>query len=114
MIKRALAVALLGIGFGCVADMPASAATLSMSGIGASAARIADDNLVRVGGGTCFELPVVGAVEAFVELLTDEERDPHCAPYYEAYPSQAHDERKYVSEKDTGYARPKDLKATPR
>ena len=114
MIRHALAIALLGIGIGFAAQAPAGAAALSISGVAAARTNAADDTLIRVGG-RCFELPIVGAAVAFVELLRDEEFDRHCDRHFDGDHSYRHtyDERKDLTAKGSGYAHPEHVERVP-
>jgi hypothetical protein len=109
MMKRAFAIALLGLGTGFFAHDPASAAPPSgATGLAALQARNMSDDMVVRTGGRCFELPVVGAVVAFVELLRDEEFDHTCGEHSEGdyYAPGAHEEGLDVTAKGGAYANP--------
>jgi hypothetical protein len=114
VIKHALAVAIVGMGFGFIGPAPVHAAS-PLSGVGASSINAADNTVVKVAG-PCLELPVVLNVVAFIELLADEEFDRHCNGRFDGgYEYQrTYEERKYPTYKDGGYEEPKDLKAMPR
>jgi hypothetical protein len=108
MIKRAVALALLGLGIGFIDHAPAHAAPPSF-GVVASSIRMADKTTVQVG---CLdEVPVVSNVVAFFELLRDEEFDNYCLRG-ENHGRRAYDEHKYPTYRDGGDAQPKDLKGS--
>jgi hypothetical protein len=117
MIKHALAVALLGLGIGCTAHVPADAAPLS--GAAVSSMRTADAAVIKAGFRCLDEVPVVQGFVAFFQLLRDEEIAYHCLDREDGryYDRRAYDDRSYPGYKDggykDGYTRPKDLKAPP-
>ena len=105
MMKRGFAIALLGTALGLGAHAPADAAPLPVSGITAAQP---GDGVMRVGGGRCFELPVVQNAIAFIELLRDEEFDRGCSHRFHGddYTAHEYEAPKDLSTKDGGYAEP--------
>jgi hypothetical protein len=84
MKGRVAAAVLMGFGLSLAAGAPAIAAVVSGSGLAAAHSAQAG-MLTRVGGygrTGCFELPVVGQVVAFAELLSDDEYNYHCGHHY--------------------------------
>ena len=87
-MKGCVAAALLmGFGLSLGVSAPANAAAISGSGL-AAPRTVPAGMLTRVGGDSgygrtgCFELPVIGQVAAFAELLTDDEYNYHCGHHY--------------------------------
>ena len=77
MMKRALAIALLGLGVSFAGNAPADAAGISAPGIAAPLTNVTGDAITRVGG--CpLDLPIVSGFVALFELLSHEEGDRHC------------------------------------
>jgi hypothetical protein len=98
MIKRALATALLGLGVSFAGEIPPSAA-MPLSGIAAPLPNVAGAPMTPVGYSACWwDVPVIGAGVAFLELLRDTEFDYHCSRHF-------HGER-YYREGEHAYRHP--------
>jgi hypothetical protein len=95
MIKRALAIALLGLGMSFAGHVPASAA-MPMAGVAVPLSTTAGDALTPVGYSACWwDVPVIGAGVAFFELLRDTEYDYHCSRHFEGERNYREGERDY-------------------
>ena len=79
MMKRALAIALMGMGLS-FAGAAANAAAVSVPSLASMAAPAVTPVLYN---GACLDLPVVGTFVAFFELLTDEEHEYHCTRHFD-------------------------------
>ena len=103
MMKRAFAVALLGLGMSFAGQAPASAAAASISGAALPLAQMAGDSATRVGGKRAcwWDVPVIGAGVAFFELLRDTEFDYHCSGHFhgEHYYRKGYNKRAYKTYK---------------
>lgn len=79
MMKRALAIALIGAGIGAASHEPVRAAAVSIAGIGAPLTDAGRGILMPAGNACWWDVPVLGAGVAFLELLRDEEFDYSCS-----------------------------------
>jgi hypothetical protein len=83
MMKRAFAIALLGLGITFACHGPASAAAASIPGVIAPLTNTAADAPTPVGFDGCWwDVPIIGAGVAFFELLRDEELDRYCPRHF--------------------------------
>jgi len=93
MMKRALAIALMGLGVSLTGHGSASAAAISIAAAAAPLAHIGGDSLAPAGSNRCWwDVPLIAPKVAFFELLLDEEVDYHCSGYTDA---ERYDEPKY-------------------
>lgn len=94
-MKRAIAIALMGLGLQLAGQAPAEAATITVSSTGGLMARPSDSMVTRVGGNACWwDEPIIGAGVAFFELLRDEEADRHCDGYQSDYAPRYYKEKR--------------------
>ena len=81
-MKRAIAIALMGLGLNFTGQGVADAAATSMGGLAVPLVEHTDSGVISVGSNACWwDVPVVAPGVAFFELLRDDEIYPHCASY---------------------------------
>lgn len=86
-MKRAVAIALLGLGLSFAAHTPANAGGKSRHDEALPLRPAPVEVLRPANSSRCWwDVPVIGAGVAFFELLRDTEVDYHCTEYYSAPP----------------------------